>query len=673
MGGLVAVALGQDDPSPNPDLGPEDPEFVANAGELESDVVPQQKPKGNYHIIQDKGVYVLNRDTFAHFVMDKDVVLVEFYAPWCGHCKTLDPHYKRAAKTLEAEGIPLAKVDGTKEAELAKEFMIQGYPTLILFRKGVKFETYSGPRTHDGIVAYMRKMNDPNWTPPPSAVVDLTSENFTSYLKNEKLALVMWYAPWCKHCKQLMPEYEGAAIALKEWNIPLLKIDGTKEKELADQFQIPGWPEIKMFRKGRLYPYKGPREQANIVAFMKDQARSPSQEKSSKLGITNNLDRLDITIVGFFNGKSDLYDEYIIAANEMRGTFRFIHTIDPSVAEEFKVPAETVAVYVPEIYHSPYENSTYTLSKKSATYKEIMQFVKKYSVPLVSQRTKANEFKFTERPMIVVYFDVNYDYQYVKDTQYVRKMILEVAQHFVGSNLKFAMSNEDEFEDEIKSLGFVDSGNAINVAAFTEKQKFPLRIDDDEFSADLLAQFVEDLRVGKVRPFMKSTPVPKKQTGYVKHIVADNYDDEIHKVKKDAVIFFHAPWCGHCKEFDPVYKKLAKKMSLSNENIVFGKFDGVSNDVPYMYPPLKGYPSIFFISAYEKFDPILYQGDRTYKDIKEWINRHSSIFLTEEERTGQASEVDEEIESFTSENFDEDVNKKKDEDTSAEEAKKDEL
>ena len=209
---------------------------------------------------------------------------------------------------------------------------------------------------------------------------------------------------------------------------------------------------------------------------------------------------------------------------------RFIHTIDPSVAEEFKVPAETVAVYVPEIYHSPYENSTYTLSKKSATYKEIMQFVKKYSVPLVSQRTKANEFKFTERPMIVVYFDVNYDYQYVKDTQYVRKMILEVAQHFVGSNLKFAMSNEEEFEDEIKSLGFVDSGNAINVAAFTEKQKFPLRIDDDEFSADLLAQFVEDLRVGKVRPFMKSTPVPKKQTGYVKHIVADNYDDEIHKV-----------------------------------------------------------------------------------------------------------------------------------------------
>jgi len=138
-------------------------------------------------------------------------------------------------------------------------------------------------------------------------------------------------------------------------------------------------------------------------------------------------------------------------------------------------------------------------------------------------------------------------------------------------------------------------------------------------------------------------------------IVADNYDTEIHKVKKDAVVFFHAPWCGHCKEFDPVYKKIAKKMMANNENIVFGKFDGTSNDIPYMFPPLKGYPSIFFLSAYEKFDPIQYQGDRTYKSVKDWINRHSSIFLSEEEKTGQAADDDEEIESFTAENFEADV------------------
>ena len=60
----------------------------------------------------------------------------------------------------------------------------------------------------------------------------------------------------------------------------------------------------------------------------------------------------------------------------------------------------------------------------------------------------------------------------------------------------------------------------------------------------------------------------------------------------------------------------------NNENIVFGKYDGTSNDIPYMFPPLKGFPSLFFVSAYEKFDPIMYQGDRSYKSVKDWINRY---------------------------------------------------
>jgi hypothetical protein len=53
-----------------------------NDGDLENELNPLKAPKGNYHIIEDEGVHVLNRDTFAHFVMPKDLVLVEFYAPW---------------------------------------------------------------------------------------------------------------------------------------------------------------------------------------------------------------------------------------------------------------------------------------------------------------------------------------------------------------------------------------------------------------------------------------------------------------------------------------------------------------------------------------------------------------------------------------------------------------
>ena len=85
------------------DDGPGDPDFAANDGDLESAVNPMEAPKGNYHVIEDQGVYVLNRDTFAHFVIPKKIVLVEFYAPWCGHCKKLEPGKNCATRDYLAD------------------------------------------------------------------------------------------------------------------------------------------------------------------------------------------------------------------------------------------------------------------------------------------------------------------------------------------------------------------------------------------------------------------------------------------------------------------------------------------------------------------------------------------------------------------------------------------
>ena len=86
---LTAVAIGSVWSSG--DVGPGDPEFSPNDGELENDVNPLKAPEGNYIIAEEKGVSVLNRDTFAFYVKPKNLVLVEFYAPECVHCKQLEP------------------------------------------------------------------------------------------------------------------------------------------------------------------------------------------------------------------------------------------------------------------------------------------------------------------------------------------------------------------------------------------------------------------------------------------------------------------------------------------------------------------------------------------------------------------------------------------------------
>ena len=116
----------------------------------------------------DKDVVELTASNFKKLVLQSDDMwLVEFFAPWCGHCKNLEPHWKKAASELKGK-VKLGAVDATVHQELAQEYGVRGYPTIKYFPAGLKRapEEYDGGRTADDIVAWAMDRHEANIPPP---------------------------------------------------------------------------------------------------------------------------------------------------------------------------------------------------------------------------------------------------------------------------------------------------------------------------------------------------------------------------------------------------------------------------------------------------------------------------------------------------------------------------
>ena len=125
---------------------------------------------------------------------DASFWMVEFFAPWCGHCKKLAPEWERASRDLAPRGVKLGAVDCTANEALCARFSVQGYPTIIAFGadKGTPVP-YEGARTAEGIVSYASERAAKEGPPPD--VPQLTSPDAFAAACAARQACVLAFLP----------------------------------------------------------------------------------------------------------------------------------------------------------------------------------------------------------------------------------------------------------------------------------------------------------------------------------------------------------------------------------------------------------------------------------------------------------------------------------------------
>jgi protein disulfide-isomerase A1 len=180
-----------------------------------------------------------------HFLSQQnDFLLVEFYAPWCGHCKKLAPEWDKAAADLASSGdaAKLAKVDATIATGLAEKFAIKGFPTIAFFKNGKKIE-YNAGRTAPDIVAWLKKQSG-----PAAKTIDTAAQLLAAQESNEVIVVGYFSSAESAAAKAFLTVAGGDevnsffisssddvknALAISEDSIVILKTFDDKRADIA--------------------------------------------------------------------------------------------------------------------------------------------------------------------------------------------------------------------------------------------------------------------------------------------------------------------------------------------------------------------------------------------------------------------------------------------------------
>ncbi|CAI5999214.1 unnamed protein product [Closterium sp. NIES-65] len=452
-------------------------------------------------------------------------------------------------------------------------------------------------------------------------VVALTAATFSQAVSDHKHVMVEFYAPWCGHCRALAPEYREAAATLKELGVLFAKVDATKETELADKYNVDGYPTILFATDGEFQPFGAGRTSAEMARWVKRKLGMgvtplgpPDIPKAAAL-----IESAAAAAVAFVpsldSPEAAAFGE---AARDTDGVDFFV-TTHADVAAAFGLPAgepPSLAVVKKEEERLVVFGGEYSKDAISA-------FLAANRLPLLLTYTEETSAAIFSSPIgkQVLLFALDSAFKELSPA------LFAAAKQFKGQAM-FVFVNASDPESQPVQEYFGADASTTAFMGFTmgggEDPSVPAaglkyRMTDHP-TADNIKAFTQSFIDGRLKPFFKSQPVPEENEGPVAVVVGDSFERIVLDDTRDVLLEVYAPWCGHCQQLEPTYKRLAERFSAV-QSVVIAKMDGTANEYPGL--EVEGFPTIVFYPAGKKTDPVKVAA-RTLKEFIQAIKDHAS-------------------------------------------------
>ncbi|XP_042279310.1 endoplasmic reticulum resident protein 44 [Thunnus albacares] len=355
-------------------------------------------------------------------------------------------------------------------------------------------------------------------TPGQAEITSLDSGNIDDVLNNAGVALVNFYADWCRFSQMLHPIFEEASNIVREEfpdtkQVVFARVDCDQHSDIAQRYRITKYPTLKLFRNGMMMKreYRGQRSVAAIADFIRQQQVDPVKEIQSMEEVKA-VDRSKRNIIGYFDKKdSDNYHTYEKVANILRDDCMFMAAFG-AVSEAERFSGDNV-IYKPVGESVPDMVYLGSLTNFDLTY----AWAQDKCVPLVREITFENGEELTEEGIpFLILFHIK------EDTESLEKFQHEVARQLISEkgSINFLHADCDKFRHPLLHIQKTPADcPVIAIDSFRHMYVFP---DFKDLAIPgRLKQFVLDLHSGKLHREFHHGPDPTESTPGQEEIVGE--------------------------------------------------------------------------------------------------------------------------------------------------------